>query len=135
MDLRLLEKFFKKQCSPEEVKIVLEWFRHEDFNSKISDEMKALWDSFEDKRLFSDYNSNKLLKDLHSKINIDKDAYHNRSRRKNDFENRNFNPHFVLKASAFVMLLIIIATSAWYIFNPTTSYSDSFGTLQVAVLT
>jgi transmembrane sensor len=47
MNSRLLEKFFKKECSPHEVKQVLEWFRDQGLEPEQEEDLRKMWGEVE----------------------------------------------------------------------------------------
>ncbi|AKD03949.1 hypothetical protein POKO110462_17980 [Pontibacter korlensis] len=43
MDIKLLEKFYKNECTPEEAKKVLSWFEQEELQQAEEAALEAVW--------------------------------------------------------------------------------------------
>jgi transmembrane sensor len=43
VDIRLLEKFYRGECSPEEVAKIWDWFKEEELNPQQEQELERLW--------------------------------------------------------------------------------------------
>jgi len=50
MNSKLLEKYFKGACSPEEVQEVLNWFKSEELNQKQEQDLNQLWQEAEEEK-------------------------------------------------------------------------------------
>ena len=55
MDSRLIEKFFRGACSPEEVAEVLNWFEKEDLDPSQEQEWYRFWQEAADSRQHQDF--------------------------------------------------------------------------------
>nr|WKN34647.1 FecR domain-containing protein [Tunicatimonas sp. TK19036] len=50
MDSQLLDKFFRKECSPEEVRQVLAWFEQQNISPTHEEAMRRLWEEAENQK-------------------------------------------------------------------------------------
>lgn len=70
MHSKLLEKFFKKECSPHEVKQVLEWFRGQVLKPEQEEDLREMWGEAEKEKQNpqNSYDPQELLKIIHGKM-------------------------------------------------------------------
>ena len=57
MNSKLIEKFFKKECSPHEVKQVLEWFRGQGLQLEQEEDLREMWEEAEKEQQDPKYSS------------------------------------------------------------------------------
>lgn len=72
MNSQLLEKFYKKECTPEEVKEVLRWFEQEEPGREESKAMHAVWQQAESTKEESAYahDAEKIFTSILAKKNV-----------------------------------------------------------------
>lgn len=70
MHSKLLGKFYKKECSPHEVKQVIEWFRGQGLNPEIEEDHLEMWREAENEKKSPQYSYDpeELLKIIHGKM-------------------------------------------------------------------
>jgi ferric-dicitrate binding protein FerR (iron transport regulator) len=70
MNRELIEKFFKNECSPDEVKKVLDWFSSKDLQPWQEDDLRVIWQEVEkDQQDFlSSNNAQEMLRMMHVKM-------------------------------------------------------------------
>lgn len=70
MDSQLLERFFRGECTSEEVEQVLNWFREQNLSSTKEEELYAIWKETEKEKPSPrvDYNSQEILEAIHQRI-------------------------------------------------------------------
>jgi len=76
MDLRRIEKFFKKECTPEEVRQLMEWFRYQQIHQDQEDDIFRLWEELEEEveDLQFSRDSKALLAAIHQQIKEENDS-------------------------------------------------------------
>lgn len=118
MDLRLLEKFFNKQCTPEEVAEVLRWFNDKDKKSHTLSAIEDEWQHFENAdspRQTKDVNAR--LENIHHHLlnrEVVSQAASSRTveTRKSVFKNIGFG----FRVAAIVILAVLAAVSLQHTF-------------------
>ncbi|MEM9829234.1 MAG: FecR domain-containing protein [Bacteroidota bacterium] len=70
MNSKLLDRFFRGKCTPEETEQILSWFREQNLSPSKEEELFAIWKETEkEKQLYhSEYNSQEILGSIHQKI-------------------------------------------------------------------
>ncbi len=72
IDIILLKKFFNRECSKEEKKIVINWFVDSTYEQKLGFVLKKHWDEIEYDRTELDTAAEKVLNKIHHQINLEK---------------------------------------------------------------
>src|SRR5690606_27434179 len=114
MDIRLLEKFFRKECTPEEAIQVMKWFRHQKLQSDQEEQLRELWETSElEKENFqTDGAAPEILRDLYRKMEMADNDVFLRSERK-----RGASRRITYRVTAAALLLIGIF-GAWLFVAP-----------------
>lgn len=114
MDIRLLEKFFRKECTPEEAIQVMKWFRHQKLQSDQEEQLRELWETSElEKENFqTDGAAPEILRDLYRKMEMADNDVFLRSERK-----RGASRRITYRVMAAALLLIGIF-GAWLFVAP-----------------
>src|SRR5690554_6334916 len=114
MDIRLLEKFFRKACTPEEAQQVMEWFRHQEVQNEHDEDLIGVWEAAEREKndpRFS-HDSGKLLANIHRQINGEsKDSRYGRRR---TYPKKNSGAYWI-KAAAVLFVGVLLA---WLLVEP-----------------
>lgn len=114
MDTELLQKFYRGECSEEEVREVLDWFSSKANKEALTEQLKASWNEFEDpqEREFPGYNPALVLESIHDRIQEEE----NEETGERPVIAINRNNYFGLKVASIVAL-IICASFLWLFFQ------------------
>jgi len=120
MNIELLKKYFNNNCSPEEVDIVVEWFKTNAGDSKGRSVLKQLWNEMEEDEV-NDVDFDQLLDKIHHKINIQNTQNINHSQTQKKGVIKSLMPFIVkIAASLFIPLLAI----SLYYFSKDVLYTE-----------
>lgn len=114
MDLRLLEKFFKKECTPEEVAEVLRWFNAREEEPNTLSAIEEYWQQFENtEHTRQPGEVNAQLENIHHYL-INQEAPSQRVYSGNVTDKRSIfrNFGFVFRVAA-IITLAILASVTW----------------------
>ncbi len=125
MNARLLEKFFNKQCTPEEVAEVLRWFNSEEEKPKTLSAIEANWQQFEDKGELIKQGPHEQLENIHHYLlNHDVPSHAIRT-----YTGKSSKPvlkgiGFGFRIAAIITLAIVASLSLHQVFPPTAKYDQ-----------
>ncbi|AHM58384.1 Fe2+-dicitrate sensor, membrane protein [Flammeovirgaceae bacterium 311] len=105
MDLELLQKFYRGECSEEEVQKVLSWFASKEQKDEMLEQLESQWEEFEEPKENSPdgYQPEKVLNAIHARIQLD-DKIQVKEARIRQLHGDRFYP---LKVASVVLLAIV----------------------------
>lgn len=104
MEIDLLHKFYRGECSEEEARKVIAWFASGEQRVKMYDQLQANWEKFEipEDQQFSGYNAEKVLEGIHSRIKNEEQSEIEVKR----FSYSKIHRHYALKVASIVLLAV-----------------------------
>ena len=107
MDIDLLHKFYRGECSEEEARTVIAWFASGKQKEFMFEQLQAHWEGFEvqEEREFPAYNSEKVLQGIHNRIQKERQD----EIEVNRFRYSSIHRHYALKVASIVLLAVFSA--------------------------
>lgn len=107
MKINLLQKFYKGECSEEEVQEVVNSFASKEQKEALLEQLKADWDQFDvsEEETYTGYNPDKVLQGIHARLRQDSILAGDEHKEKSI----NINRFFFLRVASIVILIIFSA--------------------------
>ena len=126
VDIKLIKKFLQKKCNHNEHELVLNWFTHIRYETKLKYIIREHWDEIELESSDYDLDTNRFLDKLHHLIHLD--SY--KKSRNLPFYRKAFQQ---LSKIAAVLLLPVLVISTWYFLTDKQFYTKNEKTIYAEI--
>jgi ferric-dicitrate binding protein FerR (iron transport regulator) len=120
MNIELLKKYINNHCTPEEVDVVIEWFKENASDSDRRAVLKELWENIEEEEV-NDVDFNHLLDKIHHRINVERSIKVNQT---HHTEKNVIRPFFSFMVKVAASLFIPLLAISLYFFSRDASFAE-----------